>query len=263
MMIFLYFFQIMLIQERLQAAITEAGRNTAKYAYVIQEFIKEENLEKLNSSLYGSKDNFNYHELKETVLDSSILKLRVKDYISMDQINRSCIKGGYDGILFYESSVMDEEDCIDIVLRYQMKIPFNLFGLEDLNMIQRVRLRGWTGHQVAAAYGKEEDEGTQDTLVYITETGTVYHTNKNCSHLRLSIRPVQGLPTNLRNDNGAIYHSCELCGHQETESDMTYITTDGTRYHRNINCSGLKRTIISVPLSEVSDRKLCKRCSKQ
>lgn len=40
-----------------------------------------------------------------------------------------------------------------------------------------------------------------------------------------------------------------------------YITNTGTRYHNNINCSELKRTVHEVRLSDVKDTKRpCNKC---
>ena len=151
-----------------------------------------------------------------------------------------------------------------MIVRYQVRIPIALFGLDEMNMIQRVRLRGWTGHQLPANYTVEENgEEQEDTIVYITETGSVYHVDRNCSHIKLSVTSVIGLPTALRNDSGAKFYPCEACCNG-AESDMAtyYITSDGTRYHNRNDCSKIKRTVKEVKLSEVSDRSICKRCGR-
>ena len=49
--------------------------------------------------------------------------------------------------LVFFSNLLDEEGCIDIIVRYQFKIPFQLLPIGERQMIQRVRLRGWTGRK--------------------------------------------------------------------------------------------------------------------
>ena len=265
---FLYFFQIMTVQEKLQIAITEMGLNTAKYAYIYQDFIGNSATENMDQSFIGNEGAMSVKELTDSVVDGTLLKLKLMNYLDVDEINRSCIQDGFSGISLFYSSVLDEEDCIDIIIRYHVKIPIQLFKLDNMRMIQRVKLRGWTGHQVQANYTvvTEEDvkqEVEQEKVVYITETGTVYHLNRDCSHLKLSIKSVQGIPTNLRNENGAKYYECELCGENSTNSTNTYyITEDGTKYHTSLSCSGLKRTVIEVNLSEVQGNRACSRCNK-
>jgi hypothetical protein len=108
-----------------------------------------------------------------------------------------------------------------------------------------------------------EDENTQpeETMVYITETGSVYHIKIDCSHIKLSVREVFGLPYDLRNEYGAKYDSCEACcTGREVEDAIYYITSDGTKYHTRRTCSKIKRNVREIRLSEVGNRAPCKRC---
>lgn len=43
-----------------------------------------------------------------------------------------------------------------------------------------------------------------------------------------------------------------------------YICKDGEKFHRNIECSGLKRTIQRVPLKDVEVKmRMCYRCGSK
>lgn len=112
--------------------------------------------------------------------------------------------------------------------------------------------------------GKTEVEQEQDS-VYVTETGTVYHTERSCTHLKLSIRAVSyNSLEERRNQNGAKYYSCERCGKNEEmpEDGMIYITSEGNRYHYNLSCSGLTRRIRSITREEAESegKRPCSRC---
>lgn len=99
-----------------------------------------------------------------------------------------------------------------------------------------------------------------ETIVYITPSGSVYHTIRNCSYLVLSIHEIASAQLdNERNESGGKYYACEKCGNKGSEGKL-FITDYGYRYHTTVNCSRLMRNVMAVPLSEVSDRKHCSKC---
>jgi hypothetical protein len=294
-----YFLQILWLQECLQNGITETGYFAAKYAYVYdyihnyegnngtgpseenvlqsqnvsvgdvpedytnnkKEIINEKRTDKKRADIENSAEG-----IIAQAIDSAFYKIKLKDYVDVDSIDQSCIQGGYSGIHTYLSGFMEEEDSIDIVLVYKVKLPLLFIKIDSMPMVQRVRLRGWSGTKVAL---KDETGGdteeTAEDLVYITEHGKVYHLSKECSHLALSIKEADIADIkNLRNDAGGKYKECEICDGYETglENHKVYITDYGDRYHKSLSCSGLKRTIKVVPKSEVGDRSLCRRCGK-
>lgn len=117
-------------------------------------------------------------------------------------------------------------------------------------LTQRAVCRGWVGFT--------ELEMTE-TYVYITPEGSAYHLYRDCTHLDLSIRGVTlVLAKKSKNNYGQKYRECELC--DDDFGGFVYITSEGDCYHSQRNCSGLKRTIRQVPLSEAAGRGLCIRC---
>lgn len=271
---FVYFLQIIGLQENLQNAITETGYFAAKYAYVYDYLLNYKDTEPDNKEESTiSEGEYEQQEGIDTsidtiiarTIDSAFYKVKMQDYLDTKSINQSCIKDGFLGIHTYMSSYMAEADSVDLILIYNVKLPLLFIKLDTIQMVQRVRLRGWSGHKVSLKNTPTEtNEGNEDT-VYITENGTVYHLTKNCTHLALSIKEalfeqIEG----LRNDSGGKYKKCELCGDKGNMADQNsvYITNTGDRYHWDLDCSGLKRTIIAILLSEVGDRSLCKRCGK-
>lgn len=258
---FLYFIQIFILQEQIQSAITRIGLNLAKTAYVYEDFQGTTEALNFDVSVFGSEFELGLGDLAASCLDSTVLKLYAKRYLDTDRINRTCIDQGFQGLNFINSKILREDKYIDIVVQYRVKLPLKLFSMEDMQMLQRVRLRGWTGYEVAAIYSKEE-EAAED-IVYVTETGTVYHKSSTCSHIKLSVRAVSGVPDNLRNNNGAKYYPCDICCKGKTVNTGTfYIASDGTRYHTVRVCSGIKRNVKEIKQSEVGNRTPCKRCYK-
>lgn len=261
-MIFLYFMQIIIIQESLQKAITETGFSMARAAYIYSDFYDVNEAEEFDKSFLEEGIGLEFEAISNAVKNKVLIKRAVADRLNMARVNNSCIIGGFDGISFDNSKVLQDSNNIDIVAEYRVRIPIHTFGLFEMDMIQRVRLRGWNGHQLPALYTMaEEEDDNNKKIVYITETGTVYHLDRNCSHIKLSVRESDGIPTWLRNNDGKKYHPCESClKNEHPKNGIYYITSYGERYHKNKDCSGIKRTVRQIPLSEVGVRKPCKRC---
>jgi hypothetical protein len=133
------------------------------------------------------------------------------------------------------------------------------FGWLQVN--QRYYGYAWIGYELGQGGGENESE-TEAEYVYITETGTVYHVTMNCTHLALSITSVSlNEVGSLRNSGGAKYYPCELCSSQGQSN--VFITDTGNRYHGDVNCSGLKRTVTKITLEEAKNQgyRGCSRCS--
>lgn len=287
-----YFLQILWLQENLQNGITETGYFAAKYGYVYdymhnyegnhsikppEESISKSQGNRVNNvpEDYTDNEEKTFDDIRDKLensvegliakaIDSTFYKIKLKDYVDVESINQSCIQGGYSGIHTYLSSFMEEEDTIDIILVYKVKLPLLFIKVDGFPMVQRVKLRGWSGTKIELKSDTEETNEDSE-IVYITEHGRVYHLSKECSHLNLSIKEVHiDDIKGLRNAAGGKYKECEICDKYETglENHKVYITDYGDRYHKSLGCSGLKRTIIAIPKSEVGDRSPCKRCGK-
>lgn len=261
---FLYFIQILNLQEQIQAALTQTGLKISKMAYVYSDFKDAAEAEGFDETLLEEGLEVGLKELSDAVLDGALVKMLVKRNIDTDRINRGCILNGYDGIRFEASSILPDGKQIDMIARYKIRFPIFLFGLQDMDMIQRIRLRGWNGHSVPARYSiVEEGEDNDETMVYITETGSVYHFDRSCSHIKLSVEEVYGIPAWQRNQNGGKYYPCESCCKNPPPGTVKYyITSYGDRYHISKDCSGIKRTVREVPISEVQGRAPCSRCGR-
>lgn len=163
------------------------------------------------------------------------------------------VAGGKAG--FSVSGTAEENGIIRINCSYQIHPLF-----PSLTPVSKELENHYYGHAWVGYIHSGEADTQREIYVYITETGTVYHRNRGCSYLNPSIRRVQAEELkSIRNKGGAIYYACPLCDDLRAAGNY-YITDYGTNYHRSIACSGLKRTIYEVRLSEVGARGPCSRC---
>ena len=153
------------------------------------------------------------------------------------------LEGSAGKITFFQSRLLKENDEIDLIAGFRVKTPFSIFSLGGVE--------------------RREKENEKDCVVYLTETGTVYHRSLDCSYLKLTISKVLYRDlANLRNSSGGKYKMCERCCHGITPQDgeEVYITIYGDCYHKSHACSGLKRTIREIMLSQVGNRAPCSKC---
>lgn len=228
--IFIYAMNLMNFQNRMNEAMYDTVRSLSKLEYSVE---GSANLATATAGLYTQ--------------------------INVESATKLRIIGGVAGILPYKSSF--DEDVIIYGVAYQTHAPFDLLRIMPLRCRQRAVVRKWIGNDDLGKNGEGASGDKEDFLVYITDYGTVYHQNRNCTYLDLSIQTVSKSQVGkYRNDEGAKYYACEYCG--KKVGDAVYITNYGNRYHSNINCSGLKRGIMAVPISEIPGWKPCSRCGK-
>ena len=176
----------------------------------------------------------------------------VVNAIGAERLERSIVEGGID---CSGSRMSARTGVAELSAVYRVRIPLPIFQIPLLEYEQTMRIKGGTGYE-KTGFGSEGDE-----TVYVTETGLVYHTDYHCSHLELSIRMVNRSEVGeMRNESGGKYHACERCG--RSGAGGVYITDTGDRYHGTLSCSGLKRTVYAVPVSEVIGKGACSRCGK-
>lgn len=174
------------------------------------------------------------------------------EYISQNRISR-----GQSGIRVYAGFSEELNNEISIKVSYQLNNPFDVFGIGTVDITQQCSSAAWLGQTSGEDFA---DTDSSKERVYITAQGTVYHKSRQCTYLNPSIRQItQEQLDTARNSSGAKYYLCERCG--KRSGSGIYITDYGEKYHYDKNCSGLKRSIFSVPLSEVQDKSACSKCA--
>ena len=223
----------------LEASMWQSARKMSVWAYAE------------NKALKGNISSIGAH-----AISMSIGKAMVVSDLGENYIKESPVKGGVSGINFLRSSVFGSDQMIDLYASWTFDPPFNILGLRGMNISGRSRIRAFTGYDNTH---RQEHGDCDEEVVFITDSGTVYHRDRNCPHINVTIKQtdISGVEKE-RNEYGGKYYRCEHCGSEK--SDIFYITTDGDRYHTSATCPALKRSVKAVPLSDVTGMRGCKSC---
>ena len=141
-------------------------------------------------------------------------------------MERSIIAGGSRGMDCSASRMSVRTGIGTLNAEYQVKIPVPVFGIRPVKCRETMKIKAWSG------YEKEGLSDMGNDTVYVTENGLVYHKDYHCEHC-------------MKGNAGTIY-----------------ITNFGDRYHSSLSCSGLKRTIYAIPVSEAAGKGACSKCGR-
>ncbi len=163
------------------------------------------------------------------------------------------IRDGIEGIDM-TGSYLDNPEYVELKVNCTLIPLTQYFGISGITLERKCLAHVWCGYE--RGFFPDEE------YVYITEDGEVYHRDRECSHILLSIRETDaGEIAGLRNKNGGRYYPCSAC-HSSLADGKLYVTSDGDRYHNSLKCSGLKRSVRAVRLSEAGGRRPCSRCGR-
>ena len=232
----LFGIQVIETSSRVTAALHETGNEICSYGYALENGISD-----------GAPSG---------IISTAYTMASVTKHLGNVTNKRGGIRNNFLGINYLGTSIMNTNNIVDINVSYSLKFPFDI---KMKNYILGAGFYGhaWTGYDGTGDHLEQEQD---DSIVYITRTGDVYHTDIHCSYLNPSINAIEaGNIDEARNSNGSKYYQCEICKNAG-DSGIRFVTDYGTRYHSNINCSGIKRNILTVHLSEVGGRRACSKC---
>lgn len=240
MMNIVWTFQILETDSRVAAATHQIEREMMIYGYAMS-----------NQDIV-SIDNTIGQIFSQGYIRNTIQKeLRKDTYVSY------CI--GDWGINTIGSSILNGNGIVDLHINYNCQPFVSNYFLRIQNMGVRYYGHAFTGYDLE---NESVYAGFEDPVVYITKDGSVYHMNRNCSYLNPSVKRVLASTIQShRNKDGAKYNACQLCD-QYALGSICYITEYGESYHTALSCSGLKRTVYTVALSEVEGRACCSKCGQ-
>lgn len=171
------------------------------------------------------------------------------------------MEGSGTSVSLLHSRLLKENNEIDLIADYRVKLPFQLLTIPSCTFRQRVHTRGFVGVET-----RDNSENTDNGIVYVAATGKVYHLKQDCTYLKLSISQVQyGDLEALRNQGGGKYKECERCCKSKNFniSATVWITNYGDRFHSSSSCSGIRRSVQTMKRSEVGNRTPCSKCGRK
>lgn len=242
--------KIMATERRIQAGLESIGEDFSRYAYI------QDALEKGKLAAIPGADDFAKGFCKN--LSAGI----AAGYA------QACAMGYADtrnvtSVNVIRSSIREDGETFDLILDYEVHMPFPVLGLGSISRTARSRRRAWIGRD-----GRDEGEGGSgsgdgDEIVYIGRDSTRYHRSRGCHYLSNSLAVVSyELVGDRRNANGKKYHACAVCGHGAGPGSAVYIMPSGTSFHTSKECPAITAYVRAVPLSEVEYLGPCSYCSK-
>lgn len=264
----LFVFQMIQLQSSMTAALQESGKQMTLAAYYYRYGLSDVLDASSDSGSTGPGETaegdgtaYFTEAAGSFLLSQTWLRSSVDGFLGEDYLNHTCLDGGAAGISYLQSRILIENDDVDLIADYRIRPFIRMFGLQDISVQSRYYCHAWVGYAPPGeAADTEADE--KEEMVFMTETGTVYHRNRGCTYLQPSARTAAASSLReLRNRGGGRYYPCEICDPEPSGSVV--ITRDGNRYHRSMQCPGLKRNVREVPLSSVDGKvPACSKCGQ-
>ena len=237
--------EIMNIDRQVQTALEGVGEDLSQYAYLLQR--GKEDKPESTSKMTGIQKEILTSLAGEGVLFYA--RKRVEDKVDMRRI---------EGISFSRSSVLRDDKTIDLIMNYQVKLPFSVFGLKSVPMTARSTRRAWIGKEG----GKGEQGMESEEIVYVGKGSTRYHMVRTCHYLYNDLKSVsRDEVVNMRNLSGSTYKPCSRCQPKKEGDGPVYIMPSGEKYHTDQNCSSIISYASAVSLETVRHLGACSYCS--
>lgn len=257
----MYIIQMISVQVHIQESLYNVARSAAKYAYLYDCVKKgQSSKEDIKDAEGGEAAAWIENGFTIAALQAMLIKEAGTDYAGSVHI-----LGGNAGYVMAGSRIMESGNDIVIRVSYAVRNPFDIFGIAPKKFVQQVSVTAWLGN--ASCTGVDADKGSDagkkenEEYVYITQNGSVYHTDAVCTYLNISVEKI-GIHEidNRRNAGGGRYYECEYCLSHYQGMGECYISQYGDRYHLSANCPKIERSVMKVPLSSVGNMKQCSKC---
>lgn len=157
------------------------------------------------------------------------------------------------------SELLDDGETVNLVVSYELKLPFSVFGLGHVKRKSCCYRRAWIGKPGSSKSGEAEEEDDED-IVYVGKNSTRYHESRTCHYLYNDLSVVSlAKIEDYRNQGGSRYTPCSRCRGQAGEN--VYIMPSGKHYHSSSSCSAIQAYVTAIPKSQAEHLGPCSYCS--
>lgn len=161
-------------------------------------------------------------------------------------------------ISLLRSSLLEDGETVDLVVDYEIPLPFSVLGIGSVEQTNRSFRRAWVGED-----GKNGEQGEEeDVVVYVGKNSSRYHVSRTCHYLHNDLTAVAAEEVEYRrNQGGSRYTPCARCG--GAAAGTVYIMASGRHYHSSPSCSAIGAYVKAVWKSEVEYLGACSYCSQK
>lgn len=228
--VFLTLFQVMDTHRQVQAAAEYVSEQIGQTAYV-SKYMDEE-------TVFGPAAAYGYAEL---TMRTKLKGLPVK------------------GVSLARSNLLKDGETIDLMVDYELSMPFSVLGRRAVKLTNRSFRRAWVGRD-GQQDGSEAGNYQDNAVVYVGKNSTRYHIDRTCHYLYNDLTAVDIADIEeKRSQDGRRYGPCARCGHEP--AGTVYIMPSGEHYHTRSSCSAISSYVRTAIKSEVEYLGACSYCS--
>ena len=152
----------------------------------------------------------------------------------------------------------DPNTCLERTAVRTQTFPFSPIPLPSVTVTGRSAVYPWIG--ASDTYNQSHASAGSDTLVYVSETESVYHTDADCPHITVTVITADTAAiTAMRNADGSRYRPAP--GVPTAYAGTVYTTPTGLYYYASPDVPALTRRVRLVSLEEAEALPLCSRCA--
>lgn len=194
-------------------------------------------------------------ELQDWAVSYLVVNERVKKLLGEEYLESSPLRYGVLGLNYFRSEYITEQECLDIIVTYEVKniFPFGLYTYRRMG--NRYYAKCWAGYDVTKT--------SHVKYVYVSVNGEVFHLNPKCSYLFHDVEAIETEKiASIQGNDGKLCEACRICGDEEM-GEWVYYTPEGNKYHLVPDCSAIFKNIQKISWFEGMPYRPCSRCGEE
>jgi len=205
------------------------------------------------------------YDTGKTAVGNTLIRHYIKKHGLTDDRLKSL---SIDGLDFSSSTYFQDNEDIDVIVKYNVSIPLPIRFINNIHIVQRSAARAWMGGEDGPSEAeigeedtddKDDEESKDETIkVYVSSQGSSYH-RFGCFHIFKEIESLD-----LKHARKLGLKQCEKCK-PPSDSDGKYTVfkskkSDDGKYHRE-GCNYLFKEVKEIDLEEARGKySPCRTC---